>query len=324
MHGELVGWITGGAPPDTCGRFGVCGTDLGIMWDAGNGTVLVLFGDTYGLPDPKPGGSDWRNNVIGACRDTDLDDGLNITWMATDTARHARQIIPRDTRQDKEETVVPTSGISVGPRNYITYMSVREWNEPGHWKTNYAGIAYSDDYGATWTKPDSARWPNNADHTQNWQMCAMVHSGEYVYLFGTQNGRFGPARLARVPATKVLDLSEHQQWDAHSGTWIKNPPQATEVIPAPVGEMSVIWHEPTKQWLAGYTDNVHKSIAVRTATDLRGPWSEPNHVVTDAQFHALYGGFWHPWSTNRDTPYMSISQWGTYQSALFRIHMDSP
>lgn len=318
MRAQIVEWITGGPPADTCDRWAVCGTDLGIMWDAGNGTVLTLFGDTYAWPNPKPGGTDWRNNVIGACRDTDLSDGMNLTWMATDREGHARQIIPRDSRQAKEETVIPTSGVSVGPHNYITYMSVKEWNEPGHWKTNYAGLALSEDYGTTWAKPDGSRWFNNGSFDQPFQMCALFHEGNYVYLLGTQNGRFGPVKLARVNENKVMDLTQHEQWDGT--TWVKNPAAAVEIIPAPVGECSIIWHEATGQYLFAYTDNVARTIAVRTAQQLTGPWSEPYHVLNANQFAGLYGGFFHPWSRGWDAPYLAVSQWvPTYQSCLFRL-----
>lgn len=321
MRADFIEWITGGAPPDTCSRFAVCGTDLGICWDAGNGSTLVLFGDTYGLPNPKPGGTDWRCNVIGASQDRDLRDGLNLHWMATDTARHARQIIPRDTRVP-EETVIPTSGVSVGPRQFVTYMSVRTWDTPGRWTTNYAGIAYSDDYGATWAKPDASRWWNTSDNQQNWQQCALVHSGEYVYLLGTPPGRYGGVKLARVPETKVLDLNYHEQWDGVGKRWIKNPPAATEVISGDIGELAVMWHEPTQQWLAGYSDDANAAIAVRTAPALTGPWSEPTQVVKGADWPGLYGCFWHPWTAEDDTPYFVMSQWGPYQAALFRLHLD--
>lgn len=321
MRGRMVEWITGGAPPDTCGRFSVCGTDLGLMWDAGNGTVLTMFGDTYSLPNQQPGGSDWRCNTIGATRDSDLRDGLTITWMATDRDKHARQVIPRDSRVT-EETVIPTSGVSVGPRNYVTYMSVKAWGDPGKWATNYAGIAYSDDFGATWTKPDNVRWFNTAAGDQNWQMCAMVHSGEYVYLFGTPNGRYGSAKLARVPETKVLDLAQHEQWDGQG--WVKDPAQAATVIPGPLGELSVMWHEPTQQWLAGYSDDANHKISACTAPELTGPWSEPEHVVSNTDWPGLYGCFWHPWSSEMDTPYFAMSQWGPYQAVLMKLNMDEP
>ncbi|HXS23019.1 MAG TPA: DUF4185 domain-containing protein, partial [Gemmatimonadales bacterium] len=47
---SIVGWVTGpDSPAKTIERFGVTGTDLGIMWDNGGGQVLVAFGDTYGF-----------------------------------------------------------------------------------------------------------------------------------------------------------------------------------------------------------------------------------------------------------------------------------
>ncbi len=48
-----VGWVTG---PNTSapGRFGIYGTDVGIMWDNGMAgdkrQVLMIFGDTFSGP----------------------------------------------------------------------------------------------------------------------------------------------------------------------------------------------------------------------------------------------------------------------------------
>ena len=55
-----------------------------------------------------------------------------------------------------EVTIIPTAGVSVpynnayGARQYMSFMSIRSWDTPGRWTTNYSGIAYSDDNGQTW------------------------------------------------------------------------------------------------------------------------------------------------------------------------------
>ena len=57
-----------------------------------------------------------------------------------------------------EVTIIPTAAISVpgagqngATRQYINFMSVRSWDTPGRWTTNYSAIAYSDDNGQNWT-----------------------------------------------------------------------------------------------------------------------------------------------------------------------------
>src|SRR5699024_9144910 len=63
------------SPGDSINRFGVAGTDLGIMWDNGDPAdpqVLMAFGDTMG--DCTVPGNQWRSNVLFRSADTDLTD----------------------------------------------------------------------------------------------------------------------------------------------------------------------------------------------------------------------------------------------------------
>ena len=64
----------------------------------------------------------------------------------------------------------------------MSFMSVRSWDTPGRWTTNYSGIAYSDDNGQSWTiAPTSVRTaaPGRAivpyvAGNQNFQQAAFV------------------------------------------------------------------------------------------------------------------------------------------------------
>src|SRR5205823_14663665 len=125
-------------------------------------------------------------------------EGMRLHSVVSRPDGSAAQMLDRDGGQPREETIIPTSGIAVGERNYLHYMSVREWGPPGHWQTNYSGIAVSEDDGRTWSKPDSARWPNTASRVGWWrrprahpfQLGAFARSAQHVYLLGTPHGRF--------------------------------------------------------------------------------------------------------------------------------------
>lgn len=321
-----LGHITG---PDSVNRtdlrWGIAGTDLGIMWDNGHDAICIAFGDTY---HPRTvtngaGGKDWRHNTLGFITDRNLTKGLRIDYFAADRAGHAKQIIPDCDCPGcprPEVTTIPTSACRIGTRQYMTYMSVREWGQPGVWKTNFAGIAYSDDGGLNWTKDPHAWWPNTPSWDQQWQLCCLVPHGKHVYLFGTQNGRFGPAKLARAPKHHLLDLDTHEQWDG--ATWGKNPDAAAVVLDGHVAELSIAWHEPTSQWLALHLVHEEQRIVLRTAREVTGPWTPPVTVVTGEQYPDLYGGFWHPWTMNTHQPCFSLSQWGPYNTRLVQLHLD--
>jgi hypothetical protein len=331
VRAEHVAWVTGqGSPNRTGDAAAVYGTDLGICWEDGAGGVLVAFGDTYGRGWGGDGAGghwwtsrrrlDWRMNVLARSTDRDLARGMRLDSWVTDRPGHARQVLPRDDRPDvHEHTLIPTAGIAVDGRQYLGYMSVRQWNVPGGWRTNHAGIARSDDGGETWHKPVSAQWANLPDGSQNWQMCAFARHEGHVYVFGTPNGREGAATLARAPADAVLDLARHEQWTG-SG-WTADPSRAAVVIPAPVSELSVMFHRPSGRWLAAYLEVPRAAIVVRTAEALTGPWSEPHPVASGTDWPRLYGGFFHPWSAELDTPYFLMSVWGPYNVVLMRLDL---
>lgn len=320
MQAERIAWTTGEYAPNwTRSRAGVGGADLGIMWDDGRGGVLCLWGDTF---DGPPGAGDWRSNVLARSTNRDYATrGVVIDWWATDHPGHAKQVIPRDRPEDF--TIIPTSGISIGARQYATYMSIQAWGGPGRWTTNYAGFAYSDDGGVTWVKDVRARWSNTAGHDQPWQMCALARGGDgYLYVFGTPNGRAGAAHLARVPEDRVLDLSQHEQY-VGEGRFVRAATDPVPVLPPPVSELSVAFHRLTGRWLAAYYHEDLNAVVVHDAPALYGPWSPPRIVATATEFPHLYGAFWHPWSMADTRPCFAMSQWPPYQTALMSLGADA-
>jgi hypothetical protein len=319
----------------TASRFGITATDLGILWDDGRGGVLAAFGDTYGEGwgghGAGPGHADWRFNVIAHCANADLDSGLKFDWVARRDNGTADQILYADRRGITEHTVIPTAGIAVRGRNYLHYMSVRRWGTPGGWLTNYGGLAYSDDGGHTWTKSDTAVWPNRRQGWWNrvrrrdmgghpFQMLgfAGVIDGR-VYLLGTPNGRFGSGHLARVGTDDLLDPAAYEYRSGEG--WVSDPFEATPVLPAPVAELSVQYNRHFGQWFAMHLDEHRAAIVLRTAPELTGPWTEGEVVVAGARYPALYGGFQHPWAVDGPAVYFTMSQWGPYNVYLFRADL---
>lgn len=318
----------------TASRFGITATDLGILWDDGRGGVLVAFGDTYGAGwggrGAGPKHADWRFNVIARSIGTDLDAGLEFDWVLPREDGAAGQFLPAD-RTAREHTVIPTSGIAVGGRNYLHYMSVRRWGMPGVWHTNYGALAYSDDGGHTWTKSPTAVWPNRG---QRWwsrfrrrdpgghpfQMIgfAGVVDGR-VHLLGTPSGRFGAGHLARVGADDLLEPAAYEYWTG-SG-WSHDVLAAEPVLSAPVAELSVQFNRHFGQWFAVHLDEHRAAIVLRTAPELTGPWTDGEVLVAGAQYPGLYGGFLHPWSADGPAIHFTLTQWIPYNVDLFRADL---
>lgn len=297
----------------------VTGTDLGIMWDNGQGEILTAFGDTFGdWNGPGGGGGDWRSNVLLRSSDTDLSDGMSFDSAVEDAPGHAAEIIPSLKINGQEMTTIPTAGIAVGDRQYLAFMSVRQWGPPGAWDTNYSRIAYSDDNGETWNSTDGPQWTNTADGQDPFQMVAFERHDGYVYMFGTPNGRFGAAHVARVPEAQVLDKSAYTYWNGTA--WVADETAATAIVPPNVAELLVQYSEHTGGWLMTYLDE-NLDLVLRTAPSPEGPWSDRQRLASFADFPGLYGGYMHPWSEDGDL-YFALSQWEPYNVYLLRAEID--
>lgn len=323
----MVAQLTGrGSDNRTVERFGIHATDLGIMWPDGNGRIMVVFGDTYGAGWCGHGAgtndqSDWRCNALAFASGDDLDAGLTLDEVVRRGDGEAAQILDRDPKCRKENTVIPTTGIAVEGTHYLHYMSVRRWGRPGFWVTNYAGIATSTDAGHTWSKPEGARWPNRRTADHPFQMGAFARQGEHVYLVGTPNGRWGDGHLARVAPTQLLRPAAYEYWTGRD--WRAGEPfAAAPVLVGPVGELSVLYSVHFGLWLALHLDERRAAIVLRTAERLTGPWAEGQVVAAGSDYPGLYGGYLHPASADGPVIHYTMSQWSPYNVYLMRTVLD--
>ena len=325
---ELVAPVTGEDSPNRTGsRFGFLATDLGILWDDGDGGVLAAFGDTYGEGWVGPGAglrtADHRRNVLLRATRTDLANGLFFDEATEDHPGHAAEILPKDPRRRVESTVIPTAGIAVDGVQYVHYMSVAMWGVPGGWRTNYGGVAYSRDRGLTWHKDSDARWRNSLLGRQRCQMGAFTRDDRHVYLFGTRNGRYGPVYLARVDPGGVAEPHRYEFWTGMG--WHRWWRRAMPVSPGPAGELSVAFHSGLGLWLMVHLQDKAGRIVLRAAREVTGPWSEPETLVAGAAYPALYGGYLHPGALDGEGDdaeiYFTMSQWGPYNVFLMRARL---
>lgn len=235
------GWVTGKVP----NNFGIGGTDLGIMWDGGirlgERFVHVAFGDTFANANMT---GDWRSNVLLISTDNDLTNGLQLVQ----TGYAGRVIGPFKGRLGlfgSEVTQIPTSGIQIDGKQFVNFMSVKSWDTPGRWTTNYSAISVYDQSQDKWVLAPStirsAGWFRSSTRyvagSQNFQQAAYVLQPEdqvgedgvrYLYAFGTPSGRAGSAYVSRVAEGSVTDLSKYEYWDGSK--WVRNRPAVAAPI----------------------------------------------------------------------------------------------
>lgn len=385
-----VAWVTGSGTTgpyllsrtnNTAAMFGIAGTDLGIMWDNGivdnpatpvnEHQVLMAFGDTFSGTGQT---GIWRSNTLLRSSDQVLADGISVapgqvgnvfSGSPLSSPNFSKQIINSPGYigpLGSEVTIIPTSGVSVpynntyGSRQYVSFMSVKSWDTPGRWTTNYSAIAYSDDNGQTWTvAPSSIRSAASYRTTtgyisgnQNFQQSAFVRppagsaDAGYVYAFGTPSGRGGTVYLSRVQQANILDQTKYEYWNGTS--WVANKPSAaTPILPATTtastgllgwfsslfggskktypsaGEMSVQYNTYLSKYVMMYADN-NNNVVMRTADRPEGPWSGPTTLVTSTQYPGLYAPMMDPWSTGQDI-YWNMSMWGDYNVLLMHTKL---
>lgn len=247
-----LGWVTGQRntafpglswPQTNNTRWAnVYGTDLGIMWFNGdNGLTQLAFGDTFSQPNMT---GDWRSNVLLLSDDTNLTDGLSLINTGP-----AFQFIPAARGEvffiGSEVTNIPTSAVYASNNNYVNYMSVKSWDTPGRWTTNYSAISQYDPATDKWVLQRSTIRPAGVFRAQkaysagdqNFQQMAYVLQPEskvvageprYVYAFGTPAGRAGSAYLSRVPEGELTNLRKYEYWNGNR--WVGDQSRATEVI----------------------------------------------------------------------------------------------
>ncbi len=298
---QLTGPI---GPNHTDRRWAVFGTDLGHPFRHG-GRLGMLFGDTFAT-ETRTG---WRSNTLAWSGDGPAG-GLELSAMHGSPGP-AREILGSIKLEGWEQTVIPTSAVSLGDRIVTHYMSVKCWGPPGEWVVNHSGLAASTDGGRTWRRL-GIRWRGDGPFAQ----VEFVRHGPRLYAFGIPAGRTGAVHLARVPPDRLADPAA---WRYRTGDgWSPDPTRAQPVVPPPAGELSVQRLPRHGTWLMLYLDERRHGVVLRTADSLSGPWSTEELVLSEVTMPSLYAPYLIPASTGPGTIYFTLSRYDTYNVFLMR------
>ena len=307
---QAVYQMTGMASPNRTQDRNVLGTDLGIMWDDGNGQMLTAYGDTagLGLPNLLVGSMwAWRSNVLfRSAAGANPADGIHYTSYVDNPLASPK--LP-----GIEISFIPTAGIAVNGVQYMSMMSVRDWGPNGHWDTNFSTLAASGDGGQTWAQLPATRRPDEGgDH--NFQQSAFLKANGYVYRYGTSAGRDNPGFISRVKEADIANMDAYEYWDG--GAWKAKDVNAAKPIVDGVGELSVMWNEHLGQYVMLTTD-AQNSVVMRTSPSPEGPWSPSRVLVDTRELPSAYAPMIYPYQTGSDL-YFSVTQHQQYNVMLMR------
>lgn len=300
---------TGMASPNHTDRTNVLGTDLGLMWDDGGGQMLTAYGDTAGLGMPNLlAGSlwAWRSNVLFRSAGGDPAKGISYTSFVDNP-------LPSPKIPGIEISFIPTAAIAVNGVQYMSLMSVREWDADGHWKTNFATLAASGDDGQSWAQLPTTRRANE-NGFEHFQQNAFVKAGGFVYRYGTAAGRGNPGFISRVPEADIANMDAYEYWDGKD--WKPQDTAAAAPIVDGVGELSVQWNDHLHQFVMLTTDPWN-SVVMRQAPAPEGPWSPPQVLVDTRELPTAYAPIIYPYQTGSDL-YFLLTLHNQYNVVLMR------
>ncbi|MGB6038976.1 MAG: DUF4185 domain-containing protein [Gordonia sp. (in: high G+C Gram-positive bacteria)] len=311
---QTVSWVTGPLSPNkTYKRFGISGTDVGVAWDNGRGQTLMAFGDTFG--NCLTSDQQWRHNALLRSSDGNLSDGVRL-----DGRGFVGEMFGAVGFDGIEKTTIPTAGISIGGKQYVNFMSVRSWGPASTWFTNYSATAVSNDNGRSWRTPQGTSRPNlgingDAKFQQGAYVKGVGPDAGWVYQYGTPNGRFGAAHIARFRPNDILNLGAYQYWNGRG--WTPSPDSARPIVRGPVTELSVAWSPYLNRYVM--LDSP-RGVLLRTAAHPQGPWSPARRIAPSSL--ELYAPMMLPNSPalrgSGPELYFNASRWDDYNVLLVR------
>ena len=321
---ELIVRLTGHESINATDQYNIAGTDLGSMFEH-EGRMFFVFGDTFGSRSPGQigaGGGAWRSNALLFSTDFDASDGIIFDGAIATPSGSAKQVI-HSPHSRTEITKIPTHGVSVDGVIYLYFMSVARWGDAGNWISNYAGVARSTDDGENFEVIEGLEWSGDGNFVQ----VSIERVGEYLYFWSIPSGRFGSVALMRVLASRVEELDAYEYFAGARGDrarWSADPDDASIIVDAPVGELSVVWNEYLERWIMTYLNDEANQLEIREAKEIWGPWSLPLELVDAAQRPGLYGAYMHPayFEDAGRVIYFNMSLWGPYNVFLMRTELE--
>lgn len=310
------------SPNQTQSKYDVGGTDLGIMINKGEKT-FIFFGDTFSRQDMD---GNWRSNVCAITTDSDYTDGITIESMITGEDGNAKELLSSKKVDNVEMTKIPTGGICIDDKLYLSFMSVKHWGTAGKWNCNYGSVAVSKDDGETWKIIENLRWPGDS------YFCQMVPvlDGDMVYVLGITGGRFDGARLMRVSKNQYENYNAYEYLigidDQGKPIFEKGEAGLYSnyfIISGEVGEVSVMYSEYLGEWLVTYLEN-NRNLVLRSAKELWGPWSNSVSMASCHDYPRMYGAFMNPRYVSDDGKRICllVSEYApVYQTAVVEVEL---
>lgn len=286
----------------------VRGTDSGAAFEASDGQLAFLFGDTTPIDGslmPVPGGIFFdalgRSGSATASRSnipplTFVMNGSGTTFESFSANTGAPGVVAVDLGRNN----IPQDGVNLNGTNFVFLGNgAFEFPHPTNPALGSPGLAWT-------TRSILAQMPaqvgatllyRHAVATDRFRYVSAVSasdsSGSYVYVFGTNRDGTDQVYLAR---TAVECLADRSSWTYYQGTragipvWGGGESSAVSIIGDDdgvklIGEFNVRWVPALSKYVMVYQGNrqdqalTNRAIHLRVAPTPSGPWSKSIAVV---------------------------------------------
>jgi hypothetical protein len=213
-----------------------------------------------------------------------------------------REILcPTPPERAREIRFWPEHGLYVNGSVYLYYLGVQTTDRATIWgfQNVGSGLARLDPATGECTRiasrGDWRLWrPRGVDMHFGVQV---LREDETCYVFGSmRHGLFNQAILARVPAGDIDSVEAYTYLRSTEPEWSASLDEACDLGPC-AGDFSVSWNAHLGRYLLLYVNPYDKTLTVRTAERVWGPYSRPQPVVVVPHARTtemVYLGFEHP------------------------------
>jgi hypothetical protein len=310
--------------------------DTNIIGQDGGGSILLKgqqksiwsFGDTSLASGRVVFGSTWAESD-----DQDASDGINLHFKKDQNGEPV-QLSPSPAGDEQIVWPGATNMFSRDGKLFTDYIGVK-LNDPVKWiiqigqglARSISTISHIDQLEFVRT---NAYWLVNEQDQLAGPGKPIYDAEDYVY-FSALDPRLINNQgtiLSKVAKADVENKDAYQYWNGTS--WVLDRTQAVNILPADTYRnmpnlFTFGWNEYLHKWLMVYGSNNGKTIVMRIADDIVGPWSEAKVLVDcPPMFASCYFGNWHSEYDKESgkTIYLTTSNWQRYKIYLMEFTLD--
>lgn len=222
-------------------------------------------------------------NCAGLSEHADIGQALSTIRYFPQNDGLPREILSPDKREQfRKLRFWPEHGVCIGGRVYFYYLGIQTTNPDSIWgfRVLGTGLAVLDPRNglcerATY-RGDWIFWRNETDDLHYGVQVLAVE--DWIYVFGScRRGLETQAVLARVRPADLLDGNAYQYLSSAEPAWTSDPAGAALLGPAS-SEYSVGYNEYLGKYTLFYLDGYNKTLHLRLADCVWGPYTEPMPV----------------------------------------------